>query len=169
MPKTKQTREIEPISFLSLARQFYAASERVFEPQDHLLSKPLYFLYFQTLELAFKAFLRSHNVPTRDLKDKKGHQLVELYEDCRNHGFTIGPSDQVDIGNVVNMLEKANEYQGLRYFNPDLAMLPTLSWTRDVVQKAIRATELRLETTSQATPLSASKFVMVFDKPRARN
>jgi hypothetical protein len=166
MSKSKQSSEIEPISFLTLARQFYSASERVFEPQDDLLSKPLYFLYFHALELAFKAFLRSHNVPTRDLKNKKGHKLIELYEDCRQRGLVIGISDQFQIGNVVNLLTGANEDQGLRYFNPNLKGLPSLSWTRGVVQELIRTVELRLQTTSQATPLPASKLVFIWDMPK---
>ena len=141
MPKTKQTPEIAPISFLTVARQFYAASELVFEPQDWLLSKPLYFLYFHSLELTFKAFLRSHNVPIGDLKDKKGHELVALYKDCLSHGFAIGPSHQVDMERVVKLLEKANEFQGIRYFNPNLKMLPSLSRTNKVAQRAIQAVE----------------------------
>ena len=169
MPKVNRTPEIEPISFLTLARQFYAASERIFEPPDYILSKPLYFLYFHALELIFKAFLRSHNVTTRVLTTKtKGHDLVELYKDCRGHGFAIGPSDQFDIESVVKLLEKANKFQGIRYFNPDLKTLPSLSWTREVVQKVIQAVESRLEATGQATPLPASRLVLTFDMPREK-
>ena len=58
------------------------------------IPKPLYFLYFHTREMAFKAFLRFYNVPTLELKDKKGHQLGKLYEDCRDLGLKLGPEDR---------------------------------------------------------------------------
>lgn len=168
MLKAKQPiPEIEPISFLNRARHFYMASERVFEPQDQLLNMPLYFLYFHILDLTFKAFLRSCNVSTQELKDRIGHSLVALYGGCRSCGFRIGPNDQVDIENVVNLLEGANEEQGLRYFNSTLKGLPSLSWTCEVIQKAIRNVESRLEATGQATPLPASKLVFIWDVPRA--
>jgi hypothetical protein len=44
--------------------------------------------------MAFKAFLRFYNVPTLELKDKKGHQLGKLYEDCRDLGLKLGPEDR---------------------------------------------------------------------------
>ena len=168
MSKAKQTIEIEPISFLNRAREFYAAAERAFDLRSSL-NMPLYFLYFHTLELAFKAFLRSHNVPTRELKDKKGHELTELYEDCRKRGLVIVRSDPFQIGNVLNMLQRANEYQGLRYFNPDLAALPSLALTREVVLEVIQSVESRLQTASMAAPLPASKLVFIWDEPRAKS
>jgi hypothetical protein len=168
MPEVKQTIEIEPISFLSLEREFYATAERAFDLGDSF-NKPLYFLYFHTLELAFKAFLRSHNVPTRELKDKKGHELTELYEACCKLGLVIGTSDPVQIGNIVKMLKGANEYQGLRYFNPDLSALPSLAWTREVVLELIQIVELRLQAASMAAFLPASKLVIIWDKPTPKS
>ena len=94
MPKTKQTPEVDPISFSNRAREFYTAAEQVFGQQgSSALSWPLYFLYFHTLELAFKAFLRSHGFSTAQLL-KKRHQLSKLYEDCRQLGLVIGPRDE---------------------------------------------------------------------------
>jgi hypothetical protein len=129
MANAKQTLDIPPISFLTKARHFFAAAERVFSPPDYLLSGPLYFLYFHALELTFKAFLRSHNVPTGDLRHKQGHDLIALYRECRHYGFMIGPNDHTDVENVVNMLARANEDQGLRYFNPNASSFPSFSWT----------------------------------------
>jgi hypothetical protein len=164
MTKAKRIVDIRPLLFLNRARQFHDASERVFGGHQRL-DMPLYFLYFHTLELAFKAFLRHHNVPTSELKFKKGHRLAELYEDCRNLGFVIGPSDRTDIGNVVSLLEGANECEGLRYFNPDLKCLPSLSWTREVVREVIRVVGSLVEPVP-TPPGPATKFVFTFDKPR---
>lgn len=47
-------REATAKKFLATARQFFKASEKVFEPKEHS-NRPLYFLYFHSLELAFKA------------------------------------------------------------------------------------------------------------------
>jgi hypothetical protein len=168
MPEAKQSHEIEAISFLKRARQFYKTAELAFEPEA-LLNMPLYFPYVHVLELAFKAFLRSHNVPTHQLKKGKGHKLAQLYEDCRRCGLVIGPSDRTDIGNVVNLLEKANEDQGLRYFNADLKALPTLAWTREVVQKLISTVGLHLGDTTEETAGPPVKFIFVLDKPRAKS
>jgi hypothetical protein len=133
MPKRKPIPEVDPIAFLILAREFYSVAERRSDLKSSI-SRPRYFLYFHALELAFKAFLRSHHVPTGELQKKdKGHTITVLYEDCRKLGLVIGPGDKFDIENIVNMLQAANEYQGLRYFNPDLKSLPTLEWTRETV------------------------------------
>lgn len=164
MAKAKRSVDIAPLAFLYRARQFHDASERVFGGQEPL-NMPLYFLYFHTLELAFKAFLRYHKVPTVELKLKKGHRLAELYEDCRRLGFMIGPSDRTDIGNVVNLLQGANEYEGLRYFNPDLSTLPSLQWTREAVHEVIRVVGALIEP-APTGPGPATKFVITFDKPK---
>jgi hypothetical protein len=167
MPKGKVNPEVEPIAFIKLAREFYNLAKRSSD-LEATLSKPLYFLYFHALELAFKAYLRSHRVPTSELQKKnKGHTITVLYEDCRRLGLVIGPSDQTDIGNIVNMLQMANEYQGLRYFNPDLKSLPTLAWTRGTVGELITSIEVKLDVAA-AVPGPATKLMFVWAKPEPR-
>jgi hypothetical protein len=162
--KPKPIPEVDPIAFARLARAFYKVAEG--SSVDGTLSKPLYFLYFHALELAFKAFLRLHHVPTGELQKKdKGHTITVLYEDCRRLGLVIGPGDKFDIGNIVNMLQAANEYQGLRYFNPDLKSLPTLAWTRETVGELITTLEARLGIVAAATPGPAKSLIFVWGKP----
>jgi hypothetical protein len=62
------------------------------------------------------------------------------------------------------MLKVANDFQGLRYFNPDVNVLPSLTWTREVVLELIRTAQLRLETASMATPLRALRLGFTFGK-----
>ena len=165
MPKRKTAPEIDPVSLLNLAREFYTAADSIKAELD-FLSKPLYFLRFHALELAFKAFLRSHNVPTMELMQKdKGHKLTTLYGQCRQRGLVIGPEDQTDIGNIVALLEEANEYQGLRYFNPGIKALPRLDWTRETTHKLIRTVELKLGVGSETAPGPAKKLIFVLGKP----
>jgi hypothetical protein len=101
------TAKISPaMAHLSFARQYHGAAEQLFD-QRRTLYHPVYFLYFHTVELALEAFLFSCNV-----KPEKNHKLMELYEECRNHGLVIGPYDQFDIGNIVSLLESGNKFQG---------------------------------------------------------
>src|ERR1017187_1573777 len=119
--KRRPTPEVDPIAFVKLAREFYNLAERSSDLEASL-SKPLYFLYFHALELAFKAFLRSHHVPTSELQKKdKGHTLTVLYEDCRKLGLVIGPLDQFDIGNMGIFLHRGKGIKGWGSFNPVLS------------------------------------------------
>jgi hypothetical protein len=80
----------------------------------------------------------------------------------------IGPGDKFDIGNIVNMLQAASEYQGLRYFNPDLKSLPTLEWTRETVGELITTLEARLGVAAVVTPGPAKKLIFVWGKPEPK-
>jgi len=73
------------------------------------------FLYFHTVELTLKAFLRSHSLPI--VTERKNHSLTKRFEECLSLGPKIGQADRVGIGNIVTLLEKENEDQGFRYFN----------------------------------------------------
>jgi hypothetical protein len=165
MARAKPVVEIAPSSFLSRAREFQAVSEKVFDGQNSL-NMPLYFLYLHTLELTFKAFLRYHNVPTADLKDKKrgGHRITLLFENCKQFGLVITPWDQTNIANVVNLLERANKNEGLRYFNPELSGMPSLAWTREVVQELLQIVGGLIEPTPMS-PGPATRLVFIFGKP----
>jgi hypothetical protein len=90
-------------------------------------------MYAQAMELAFKAFLRARGIPIDKRSGTWGHGLTELYEKCRGLGLTISPNDRFDIGNVVTLMDHANEHEGLRYFNPDLKAFADISWIRQVV------------------------------------
>jgi hypothetical protein len=100
------------ISFFGLARQYQKAANLVYESNTNLKT-PVYFMYMHAIELALKAFLRAANLPIVTDRQRKHHQIAELYEECRGLGLTIGPDDRVDIRNVVALLENANEDQGL--------------------------------------------------------
>ena len=88
--KPSQIPEMAPIFFLIRARQFYTAAERAFDPKL-LWDTPVYFLFFHAIELSFKAFLRSHNITTKELWKKKGHKVSELYEECRRAWISNWP------------------------------------------------------------------------------
>jgi hypothetical protein len=153
------------MAFLNMARDFQAAADIV-SLKGGSLGGPVYFLYFHALELALKAFLRSHNIRILDTK-RRGHNLTDLYEECRGLGLTIGPDDGTDINNVMRLLEGGNKYQGFRYFNLESVTIPDLSWTRATVRRLMQVVEQRVESTSEKNTVAVrgGKGIVVLGKP----
>jgi hypothetical protein len=121
------------------------------------------------IELALKAFLRTAYVPIVADGKRKHHQITELYEECRGLGLTIGPGDRFDIRDVVVLLEGANEEQGLRYFKTKGSGFPQLSWTRDAVEKLLRAVQPSVKKKAEADGIVPGLAVKLdFDSQRAR-
>src|SRR5437899_1399850 len=124
MPTKKPLQDVHASAFFNSAREYHDAANEIFtiaeaRPKIHSsrqLSGPLYFLYFHTIELALKAFLRASNCPILKTS-RESHKLAELYRECRDLGLVLGPHDRFHIGNIVSLLDSANKYQGIRYFN----------------------------------------------------
>jgi hypothetical protein len=79
--------------------------------------------------------------------------------------------DLTQIGNVVRLLDRANEEQGLRYFLKPGAM-PDLRWTAEVATKLIGVVELRVnevEGPKLASSGAVAAFMIVFGKPVSQN
>jgi hypothetical protein len=154
-------------SFLGVARQYQKAANLLYE-SDKTLRSPTYFMYFHTIELALKAFLRAADVSIVADGKRKHHKVTELYEECRGLGLRIGHDDRFDLRNVVVLLEGAHEEQGLRYFKQKGSSIPELSWTRDAVEKLLRAVEPSVKKKAETdgiVPGRAVKFDLVFGKP----
>jgi len=164
MVKMIQVNKVDPLVFLADAQAFYRAAAKVYG-EEHILNRPLYFLYFHTMELAFKAYLRSHSVPTSALQTGWGHDLLKLYEDCRDRGFVIGSEDRFDVRNVVVLLTHVNDRQGLRYYNPIVSTYPSMSWTRDVVQKVFLTVAAHLGVPTDPPPGPPVRFAFTLSKP----
>jgi HEPN domain-containing protein len=141
MAKKKTALDGHAMSILDMARQYHEAAEELFAAGERRASAGgqraitalTYFLYFHTMELAFKAYLRAYDRPI-----PKTHELTKLYEECRTLGLVIGLDDRISIGNIVNLLESGNEYQGFRYFNLNPTSQPDLAWTREVGDALMR-------------------------------
>jgi hypothetical protein len=84
-------------------------------------------------------------------------------------GLKIGPDDKFQIGNIVTNLDRANEYQGLRYYNPNPSSMALLSWTREVVEHLMQAVEVRLRGMSKEAPTPApeEKITLIWGKPKS--
>src|SRR5258705_9874327 len=98
------------------AMGFFLRSQEYFSAADELLRSrkrlqavngwwyPIYFCYSHAVELALKAFWRSHNPEV-----EYGHPLTDLYEKCRKMGLVIGADDRTQIGNIVRLLDEGNK------------------------------------------------------------
>jgi hypothetical protein len=79
------------MAFLNMAREYQDAANELFKrkresPQDSSdhrpLSSPLSLMYFHTLELGSKAFLRANGLPIEGTS-RRSHKLTQLYKECR--------------------------------------------------------------------------------------
>jgi hypothetical protein len=168
IPNSKPITDVSAMAFLNMAREYHSAANQLSGLGRGSLSNPINFLYFHTVELALKAFVRSFNRPIR-----KSHNLTKVYEECRSLGLKIGPADRFEIGNIVTLLDSGNEDQGFRYFNWKSGSMATSSWIREVVEQLMRAVETHVEARAQheATAVPAGpaiKLTMIFGKPVPR-
>ena len=144
----KLLQDVHAVAFFNEAREYQGAADELFaitntRPKVHghrQFDRPLYFLYFHSIELALKAFLRTNDLPVLHTR-RKSHNLYALYLESRDLGLTIGPRDKFEIENIVQLLDGANEDQGIRYFNLESGATADLSWIREVTAELMRAVE----------------------------
>jgi hypothetical protein len=130
------------MAYLNMARQYHDAANVLFAESDRrpivlnhrALSSPLSLLYFHTLELGFKAFLRACGLAIEGTWRRR-HDLLRLYKECRAKGLVVDRDDRVGIENIVNLLKSGNEGQSFRYFRSGSRVTADLAWTREVVDR----------------------------------
>jgi hypothetical protein len=86
MTTTLKRRVDEPPAeaFLNTAQQYHLAATTLL-PLYQQAESPLYFLFTHVIELALKAYLRSHGLsPPRR---QEGHALQKLFEQCQRKGL----------------------------------------------------------------------------------
>ena len=178
--------EVPAVSYLSLAHCYHDAAGALFSVREQRIQTapsdpggslfdPIYFLYFHTMELALKAFIRAHG---REIlgTPRESHKLTELYQECRALGLVIGTGRQSEIANIVGLLESGNNYQGFRYFNvpagPRITGVwrPEIGWTREVVDALMRTVEPIIETLDRdETPGKVVAAILTVGKPREQS
>ena len=108
-PKKRVDNATPAEAFLNTAQQYHLAATTLLSLHEQVAS-PLYFLYTHALELALKAYLRSHVLPTP--LGQPGHALQALFEQCQRKGLQV----HSDLRGVIDLLESENELHGFRYF-----------------------------------------------------
>lgn len=155
--KTKT--DVSAAAMLNDAREFHEAADGLLDSKPHL-SRPINALYFHTVELALKAYLRAHYIK------RWGHEIAKLYKECRSLGLTMGPDDQVGLGSLVSVLEAGNEDMGFRYFTLKGGGSPELGWTREAVGHLVSVVaafvESKITTTAPGPPV---KIIFTVGKP----
>jgi HEPN domain-containing protein len=118
--------ETNPKALLNFARQYFKAAEAVFEKNPGL-RQPLNYLYFHTVELLLKAFLRANGK-----EPKSNHEIVELFREARALGLVVP-----GLESIVGLLEAGNTDHAFRYGTSKFTTEPDLSWTREVVERLL--------------------------------
>lgn len=106
---------IAPLQHLELAEEFYQAFRELPPngPSGAPINWPRYFMLCHAMELALKAFLLAHGVPSRDLESNRifGHNIAELLNEAHKRGLQIGPLERSEL----EQLHKAHAGYWPRY------------------------------------------------------
>jgi HEPN domain-containing protein len=151
--------ETNPKALLNFARQYFEAAEAVFE-KNPSLRQPLNFLYFHTVELLLKAFLRANGKePTRG---PRGHGIVELLRDA----VALGLVKPAGIQSIVSLLKTGNTEDAFRYGTSKSTTEPDLMWTREVVGELLEVVGTFVDPDDTLkTPGPAIALRVTFGKP----
>jgi hypothetical protein len=99
---------------LRYANEYRLAAETVKKSDGDRVSVVPYMLIAHSIELGFKAFLRSRGVTLAALLDA-GHDLADMHKEAmRRHLDWLWPEAYL-AGQIVPILDRANEHQALRY------------------------------------------------------
>jgi len=169
--------EIEPMAFINGAIEYQTAAHRLHALCDEPTKgreglDPVYFLYFHSLELAFKGYLRVQGRTTKELAETRmGHRLSSLLAERTQLISLLDVETRRSLQNVVSLLENSNRSQGPRYFTLNSRIFPELQWTRDVIQELVQTAKsevIKLER-SASTKGPAARLDFTVGKPRPKN
>jgi hypothetical protein len=137
-----QSTDASAMALLNYARKYHQAAEIVFDKAgtDPGLTPVLNFLYFHTVELLLKSYLRAHG------RERRGHKISELYDETRQLGLSI-QDDPWGLQNIVSLLQSGNVDMGFRYFTLKSGSEPELSWTRRIVGELLQIVTPVVEST----------------------
>ena len=136
--------------FYGLAISYRCAADVLLEQGDGSIALPTRFLYSHAFELFFKAFLRLNGIGIDALaKRPYGHNLYELYEQCKRRGLTLTAQDQESLGHLMPLLKDGHAEYQYRYFEKSFNTAePT--WMRRDIAKLHTAIDVEVEKQRQA-------------------
>jgi hypothetical protein len=79
-------------SFLEMAEQFFSGYKLLLH-RGLPIDWARYFLFCHSIEVVLKAYLISRGVTTESLKRKYGHDLVKLFQACKDEGLAFRDDD----------------------------------------------------------------------------
>ena len=163
------------MAFLNVAREYHDAANVLFAESERrpivlnhrALSSPISLLYFHTLELGFKAFLRACGLPIEGTWRRRDHDLMRLYRECRAKGLTVDQDDRLGLENIVSLLKSGNVRQSFRYFHSGSTVTVDLAWTHEVVDRFIVVVGREVEKLDPSAhgPRKVAQMTMIVQKP----
>jgi hypothetical protein len=148
------------------AKNYRASAEVLFAQfgKADVTHDPTYYLYFHSIELVLKAFLRAKGL---NLDTFRHHLLTKLYAECKAQGLMIPDVDKHEPTNVVSLMEAGNQYQGFRYFNSESISIPALPWLSEFLPKLIAAVDVEVgrAVVSKGVTGNVSKLTITVSKP----
>ncbi|WP_448097649.1 hypothetical protein [Luteibacter yeojuensis] len=123
---------------LRYANEYRAAAETVKDNNDDRWSIVPYMLVSHSIELGLKAFLRSRGATLADLLDA-GHDLEGLHKEAMQRRLDRLWPEAYMAGQIVPILDRANERQALRYIVNGMTQLPEWVLARGVAYGLCRS------------------------------
>lgn len=148
-----------------MLRKYHQAAEIVFDKAgtDPGMTPVLNFLYFHTLELLLKSYLRAHGRRVRE-----GHKISEIYRQAQQLGLRL-QHDPLGLHNIVSLLDSGNKDNGFRYFTLKSGSEPDLNWTRRIVGELVQVVTPFVESASDRSAVNKPvKLVLKFSEPASR-
>ena len=131
-----------PLGFYNLAEDFYKAAILCANARDKrevrfLFSHVPYYLHSHSIELALKAYLRTHGVTEAELKKSFRHGFVDLLAKCEQLGLKFRKPKRTR--QLVDFLNELTKQQAFRYFYGGIKQQPELSEVRDGNERILAA------------------------------
>src|SRR3989442_11277472 len=150
---------VSAMALLNYARQYHEAAEILFDNKPGL-TRVINFLYFHTVELLLKSYLKASG------KKASGHSIAALHKEAQRLGLKI-QHDQLGLQNIVGLLESGNKGSAFRYFTLKSGNEPDLNWTREIVKELMDIVkpfvESKFDTSSAGVPV---KLMIKWSKPK---
>jgi len=133
-----------PLGFYNLAEDFYKAAALCAAAHDKRtvqfrFSHVPYYLHTHSIELALKAYLRTHRVTEAELKKSFRHGFVDLLAKCEAMGLKVRKPKRTR--QLVDFLNELTKDQTFRYFYGGTKQVPELREMREGNERVLAAVQ----------------------------
>ena len=93
-----------PIGLFNFADSYWrsAAALKKAKVQATHPDAPICFLYYHSVELYLKAYLRAEGYPVDDLRTRYGHNAIKLCDEAKRHGLHLDEEDVAVLAYMGN-------------------------------------------------------------------
>lgn len=109
------------MSLLIDAKNYLDSAKILHEKHLQTLYVPIYFLSLRSIELGFKSILKfKEGIRTIDLKNKYGHNLTTIMQQCMNYKYISLSKQDVDMINDINKYYSDKHFEYTKLINKEL-------------------------------------------------